>query len=131
LKKYFSSYWIRSAFFSILQRFSVTLFGLINFIVLIRWSLTKEQMGTWSLFLAVTTIFETNLSLQDARLNNVMKKLTGWAAIIAVPTAVTGFYGQNVPYPGFGAHWGFWVSTLVMIVMSLGLYLIFRRRDWI
>ncbi|MFM6851093.1 MAG: magnesium transporter CorA family protein, partial [Terrabacter sp.] len=50
----------------------------------------------------VTTIFETNLSLQDARLNTVMKKLTGWAAIIAVPTAVTGWYGQNVPYPGFG-----------------------------
>ena len=48
----------------------------------------------------VTTVFETNLSLQDARLNTVMKKLTGWAAIIAVPTAITGFYGQNVVYPG-------------------------------
>ena len=51
----------------------------------------------------VTTIFETNLSLADARLNQVVKKLSAWAAIIAVPTAVTGFYGQNVPYPGFGA----------------------------
>ena len=58
----------------------------------------------------ITSMFETNLSLQDARLNTVMKKLTGWAAIIAVPTAITGFYGQNVPYPGFGTHWGFWVS---------------------
>src|SRR6478609_12029227 len=29
----------------------------------------------------VTTIFETNLSLQDARLNTVMKKLTAWAAV--------------------------------------------------
>ncbi len=48
----------------------------------------------------VTTVFETNLSLQDARLNTVMKKLTGWAAIIAVPTAITGFYGQNVGLPG-------------------------------
>jgi arsenate reductase len=37
----------------------------------------------------VTTIFETNLSLQDARLNTVMKKLTAWAAIIAVPTGLT------------------------------------------
>ncbi len=44
----------------------------------------------------ITTVFETNLSLQDARLNTIMKKLTGWAAIIAVPTAVTGWYGQNV-----------------------------------
>ncbi len=43
-----------------MQRFSVTLFGLINFVVLIRWLFPKpEQMGTWSLFLAITTIFET------------------------------------------------------------------------
>ena len=59
MKKHFSSYWIRSAFFTILQRFSVTLFGLINFVVLIRWSLTKDQMGAWALFLAITTVFET------------------------------------------------------------------------
>lgn len=59
MKKHFSSYWIRSAFFTILQRFSVTLFGLINFVVLIRWSLTKDQMGSWALFLAITSVFET------------------------------------------------------------------------
>ncbi len=29
-----------------------------------------------------------------------MKKLSAWAAIIAVPTAMPGFFGQNVPYPG-------------------------------
>jgi len=58
LKNIFSSYWIRSAFYSILQRFSITLFGLINFIVLIR-SLSKPQMGAWALFLAFTSIFET------------------------------------------------------------------------
>jgi magnesium transporter len=79
----------------------------------------------------ISSIFETNLSLADSRLNTVMKKLTAWAAIIAVPTAVTGFYGQNVPYPGFGAHWGFWVSTVVMLVCAAGLYVIFRRKDWI
>lgn len=58
MKKHFSSYWIRSAFFTILQRFSVTLFGLINFVVLIR-SLSHDQMGAWALFLAITTVFET------------------------------------------------------------------------
>lgn len=61
LKKYFSSYWIRSAFYSILQRFSITLFGLVNFMVLIR-SLSKPQMGVWALFLVVTSIFETTKS---------------------------------------------------------------------
>ena len=56
----------------------------------------RASEWTESLRDMVTTVFETNLSLQDARLNTVMKKLTGWAAIIAVPTAITGFYGQNV-----------------------------------
>lgn len=79
----------------------------------------------------ITTIFETNLSLQDARLNTVMKKLTGWAAIIAVPTAITGFYGQNVPYPGFGSAAGFAASTSVIAVLMVVLYVMFRRRDWL
>ena len=50
----------------------------------------------------VTTILETNLTIQGNRLNVITKKVTSWAAIIAVPTAITGYYGQNVPYPGFG-----------------------------
>jgi magnesium transporter len=79
----------------------------------------------------LTTVFETNLSLQDARLNVVMKKLTGWAAIIAVPTAITGFYGQNVPYPGFDSPAGFVMSTALIVVMVAALYIMFRRRDWL
>ncbi len=79
----------------------------------------------------VSTILETNLTIQGNRMNLVMKKVTSWAAIIAVPTAITGFYGQNVPYPGFAAHWGFWFSTALIIVLSGGLYRGFRRRDWL
>lgn len=79
----------------------------------------------------VTTLFETNLSLQDARLNTVMKKLTGWAAIIAVPTAVTGWYGMNVPYPGFDQPWGVLVSACVIAGSAGLLYLLFKRRDWL
>jgi len=79
----------------------------------------------------VTTVFETNLSLQDARLNIVMKKLTGWAAIIAVPTAITGFYGQNVDYPGINTVGGFVVSTSIIVLLVVSLYWMFRRRDWL
>ncbi|MGB9278590.1 MAG: magnesium transporter CorA family protein, partial [Pseudonocardiaceae bacterium] len=79
----------------------------------------------------VTTILETNLTIQGNRLNVITKKVTSWAAIIAVPTAITGFYGQNVPYPGFGHAWGFYVSTVAIILISTVLYMLFRRRDWI
>ena len=78
----------------------------------------------------VPTILETNMTIQGNRLNSIMKKVTSWAAIIAVPTAVTGFYGQNVPYPGFGQLAGFWASTISIVVLSAVLYAVFKRRDW-
>lgn len=61
MKKHLSSYWIRSAVFTILQRFSVTFFGFVNFVILIR-SISKPEMGVWALFLVVTTLFETTKS---------------------------------------------------------------------
>ena len=79
----------------------------------------------------VTTILETNLTLQGNRMNIITKKVTSWAAIIAVPTFITGFYGMNVPYPGFSEHFGFLVSVAVMIISGGVLYLVFRRRDWL
>jgi magnesium transporter len=79
----------------------------------------------------VTTILETRLTLQGNRLNEIMKKLTSWAAIIAIPTAVTGFYGQNVPYPGFQQEWGFLCSLLLIVLLGGGLYLTFKRKGWL
>ena len=61
MKKYLSSYWIRSAFYTILQRFSLTIFGLVTFWILIR-QLSKEEMGVWALFLVITGIFEVTKS---------------------------------------------------------------------
>lgn len=79
----------------------------------------------------VTTILETNLTIQGNRMNVISKKVTGWAAIIAVPTFITGFYGMNVPYPGFGGHVGFSAAIAIMIGSGILLYWVFRRNDWL
>ena len=79
----------------------------------------------------VGTIVETNLSLRDYRQNQVMKKVTSWAAIIAVPTLITGYYGMNVPYPGSGEKWGVALSAALMLLLSGGLYALFRKREWL
>jgi magnesium transporter len=79
----------------------------------------------------VTTILETNLTIQGNRMNVITKKVTSWAAIIAVPTFITGFYGMNVPYPGFSRQAGLASAFAIMIVSAVALYLIFRRRDWL
>ena len=79
----------------------------------------------------VTSVFETNLSLQDARLNTIMKKLTAYTALIAIPTAVTGFYGQNVPYPGFGHHNGYIESLSIIVALCALLVVVFKRQGWL
>jgi magnesium transporter len=79
----------------------------------------------------VATIVETNLSLRDYRQNQIVKKVSSWAAIIAVPAAITGYYGMNVPYPGSGDTWGFILSSVLLVVASFSLYLLFRWRQWL
>ncbi|PPK66348.1 magnesium transporter CorA family protein [Actinokineospora auranticolor] len=79
----------------------------------------------------ITALRETQLNIQSNQLNMIMKKVTGWAAVIAIPTAITGFYGQNVPYPGYDQPWGFWASTAAIIAIGGGLYAMFRRKDWL
>ena len=79
----------------------------------------------------VTTILETNLTIQGNRMNIITKKVTSWAAIIAVPTFITGFYGMNVPYPGFSHEIGLAASCALMVIAGVVLYLVFRRRDWL
>ncbi|MCG8923469.1 magnesium transporter CorA family protein [Lentzea sp. CC55] len=79
----------------------------------------------------VTNLREAEVAVQGNRLNSIMKKVTSWAAIIAVPTAISGYYGMNVPYPGFEQRWGFLVATLGIFGLSYFLYVMFKRRDWL
>ena len=38
---------------------------------------------------------------------------------------------QNLPYPGFAAHSGFIVSSILIVGLSLTLYVVFKRKDWL
>ena len=91
----------------------------------------RVSESTDSLRDLVGTIVETNLSLRDYHQNQIVKKVSSWAAIIAVPALITGYYGMNVPYPGFARHSGFVSSTALIIIISGALYAVFRQQDWL
>lgn len=80
---------------------------------------------------SLSTTLDTSLSLANTRMTEAMKKLAGWAAIIAVPTLVTGFVGMNVAFPLDGTVAGFWFYSVLLVVIGLVLFAVFRRRDWI
>ncbi|MGH2760518.1 MAG: magnesium transporter CorA family protein [Actinomycetota bacterium] len=64
--------------------------------------------------------------------NEVTKRLTGWAAIIAVPTFIASVYGMNFRLvPADGELFGFFFAMGMMVAAAIGLYAFFRRRGWI
>jgi len=80
----------------------------------------------------VSTILETNLTIQGNRMNEIMKKVTSWAAIAAVPTLISGYYGMNVRiFPGAGTTVGGATAVLLMAVAVAVLYVAFRKADWL
>jgi magnesium transporter len=80
----------------------------------------------------VSTILETNLTIQGNRMNEIMKAVTSWAAIAAVPTVITGYYGMNVRiFPGDGTLLGGLVAIVLMVIGVAVLYVTFKRRDWL
>ena len=74
---------------------------------------------------------DTNDSRIGLQQNTDMRKISAWAAIIAVPTAITGFYGMNVPYPGFGEPAGVVVAATLQVLLAGLLFGVFRRRRWL
>lgn len=46
----------------------------------------------------LSNALEANLALRSVAQNESMKRLAGWAAIIAVPTAIAGIYGMNFKF---------------------------------
>jgi len=78
-----------------------------------------------------TTLLDANLTVQSNRMNLAMKKVTSWAAIIAVPTLVTGVYGMNVQYPLFGTVLGWWVGAALITAPPVVLYSLFKKNDWL
>jgi magnesium transporter len=79
----------------------------------------------------INGLLEADLNEQSNALNDITRKLAAWAAIIAVPTALTGYFGQNVPYPGYEKEWGFLVSTVSIVLLAGGLYWYLKRRGWL
>ena len=75
---------------------------------------------------------EANLSLVSVEQNESMKKLAGWAAIIAVPTMIAGIYGMNFRFmPELASPFGYPLALAIMAACCGYLYSRFRRSGWL
>ena len=80
----------------------------------------------------LTTALEANLSLISVAQNEAMKRLAGWAAIIAVPTMIAGIYGMNFKFmPELEWPFGYPATMIVMVGACAFLYYKFKRSGWL
>jgi len=80
----------------------------------------------------LSSALETRLVQASNRLNVVMKQLSGWAAVILVPTLIAGIYGMNFRHmPELDWTFGYPLALASMGLAAFALYRVFKRRDWL
>jgi magnesium transporter len=79
----------------------------------------------------LTAVLEASLALITYRQNQSIRKVSGWAAILAVPTLIAGVFGMNFSkLPGQSWGDGFWICVGVMLVAAGSVYLSLKRARW-
>jgi magnesium transporter len=73
-----------------------------------------------------------NLTEASIEQNEEVKKISAWAAILFAPTLVGTVYGMNFDHMP-ELHWllGYPFALALMLVVSVSLYLVFKRRGWL
>jgi magnesium transporter len=80
----------------------------------------------------LTSILAANLTQVSVRQNDDVRKISAWAAIIAVPTLITGIYGMNFQHmPELGWTFGYPLALAAMGTFSFVLYRMFSRAGWL
>ena len=80
----------------------------------------------------LTGLLEADLAVVSNNLNLVMKKMTSWGAILIVSTLVASIYGMNFTnIPLLDSPHGYLYALGLMLALTIGLYVYFKKRDWL
>jgi magnesium transporter len=79
----------------------------------------------------VEALEDTNESLINHRQNDILRVLTIFSVVLLPLTLITGFFGMNLDWPGFGTQWLFWTVLGVMVALAAGMVGFFRWKRWL
>jgi magnesium transporter len=80
----------------------------------------------------LTSILQASLARTSMADNEDMRKISAWAGIIAVPTAIAGIYGMNFEHmPELDTQYGYPVVLLVIALACFLLHRGFKRNGWL
>jgi magnesium transporter len=80
----------------------------------------------------LTSVLTANLTQASIRQNEDVRKISAWAAVVAVPTLISGIYGMNFDHmPELGWRFGYPLALLLMALACVLLYRNFKRAGWL
>jgi magnesium transporter len=80
----------------------------------------------------LATVLEANIAVISVEQNEVVRKVSGWAAIGIVPTFIASFYGMNFDHmPELRWPVSYPLVVVLMILASVGLHRYFKRSGWL
>jgi magnesium transporter len=80
----------------------------------------------------LTAAMSVNLSLVTVAQGEVVKRLAGWAGLIAAPTLVTSWYGMNFQHmPELDGRYSYWVVLGVTVTVCVSLFITLKRARWL
>ncbi|MGW3424979.1 magnesium/cobalt transporter CorA [Streptomyces phaeochromogenes] len=80
----------------------------------------------------VSDVLSAHLAQMSVRQNDDMRKISAWAAMAAVPTMIAGIYGMNFDHmPELHWVWAYPAVILLMAVLEVLLFRLFKRRGWL
>jgi magnesium transporter len=79
----------------------------------------------------VEALEDTNESVISHRQNDVLRLLTIFSVTMLPLTVITGIFGMNVDFPGYGTHAAFFAIVAVMVVVLAGMLAFFRLNRWL
>ncbi len=75
---------------------------------------------------------DAHLAMMSNRMNQAMKRVTSWGAILLGSTLIAGIYGMNFEHmPELKWRYGYPFALGLMVVMTLLGYRVSKRRDWV
>ena len=92
----------------------------------------RASEATDSMREMLTAAMSVNLSLVTVAQGEIVKRLAGWAALLAAPTLLTSWYGMNFEHmPELAGRYSYWIVIGVTLAVCLTLFRVLKKARWL
>jgi len=116
-------------------KIEVKYFGSINFVQLYYNDLLDQVKDIWTIIEtygdSIESLENTNNTIIDQKVNRIVQTLTIVTVLVFPLTILGGIFGMNAKYmPIIGTPYDFWILVALMVILTVAIYIFFKKKKW-